>query len=131
MYEGFGSSYEKARAAIEAIVLHYPKKELNIIFEPHTFSWRNKNSLHWYKDVFREAKNVLLYEPPTHGAASHDQSSYEEIFTTIKNSGVFVERINKINGLAKIKKTIKKDSIFLILSSGNMDGLLDKVKKLK
>lgn len=131
MYEGFGSSYEKARAAIEAIVLHYPKKELSIIFEPHTFSWRNRNSLHWYKDVFKEAKNVLLYEPPTHGAASHDQSSHEEIFTSIKDSGVYVEKINKINGLIKIKKTIKKDSIFLILSSGNMDGLLDKIKKLK
>lgn len=131
IYEGFGSSYDKARAAIEAMVLHYPKKELNIIFEPHTFSWRNKNSLYWYKDVFKEAKKVFLYEPPTHGSASHEQASYDEIFNAIKNSGVTVEKINKVNGLKKIKEKLNSKLVTLVLSSGNMDGLLDKIKKLK
>ncbi len=40
-YEGFGSSYEKARSAIEAIALHFPGRPAVVIFEPHTFSWRN------------------------------------------------------------------------------------------
>ena len=42
--EGFGSSYEKARSAIEAMLLHYPDRPLTVVFEPHTFSWRNRSS---------------------------------------------------------------------------------------
>ena len=45
VYEGFGSSYEKARSAIEAILLHFPGRPAVVVFEPHTFSWRNQGAL--------------------------------------------------------------------------------------
>ncbi len=41
-YEGFGSSYEKARSAIEAVLLHFPGRPTVVVFEPHTFSWRER-----------------------------------------------------------------------------------------
>src|SRR5262249_10155675 len=42
VYEGFGSSYEKARSAIAAVKLHFPDRRLIVVFEPHTFTWRNR-----------------------------------------------------------------------------------------
>ena len=42
VYEGFGSSYEKARSAIAATKLHFPDRRLIVVFEPHTFTWRNR-----------------------------------------------------------------------------------------
>jgi UDP-N-acetylmuramate: L-alanyl-gamma-D-glutamyl-meso-diaminopimelate ligase len=41
VYEGFGSSYDKARSAIAAIKLHFRNRRLIVVFEPHTFTWRN------------------------------------------------------------------------------------------
>jgi UDP-N-acetylmuramate: L-alanyl-gamma-D-glutamyl-meso-diaminopimelate ligase len=43
--EGFGSSYEKARSAIAAMKQHFPDRRLIVVFEPHTFSWRNRDAL--------------------------------------------------------------------------------------
>lgn len=128
MYEGFGSSYDKARAAIEAILLHYPEKTLNIIFEPHTFSWRNRDAIHWYDDVFREAKNILIYEPPVHGATSHNQSSHDEIVSAVKKSNPNTIKINRETGYIEIEKLISDNAVFLVLSSGDMDGLLLEIK---
>ena len=51
-YEGFGSSYEKARSAIEAMLLHFPTGRCVVVFEPHTFSWRDPAALAWYDTVF-------------------------------------------------------------------------------
>ena len=68
MIEGFGSSYEKARSAIEAMLLHYPARPLVVVFEPHTFSWRSRDALSWYDTVFEGASRVLIAPPPSHGA---------------------------------------------------------------
>ena len=70
IFEGFGSSYEKARSAISAIQKHFPRQRLIVVFEPHTFSWRNRGALTWYDDVFAGASKVLIYEPAAQGAGS-------------------------------------------------------------
>jgi UDP-N-acetylmuramate: L-alanyl-gamma-D-glutamyl-meso-diaminopimelate ligase len=89
--EGFGSSYEKARAAIEAVLLHFASRSLVIVFEPHTFGWRNRANLPWYNSVFTGAQAVYLAAPATQGATTHDQLSYEEITEQIKSAGIHVE----------------------------------------
>jgi hypothetical protein len=40
MFEGFGSSYDKAKSAIAAMKKHFAARRLLVVFEPHTFSWR-------------------------------------------------------------------------------------------
>ena len=87
MIEGFGSSYEKARSAIEAMLLHYPTRPLTVVFEPHTFSWRNRDALPWYDTVFAGVAKVLVIPPPTHGAASHTQSTFDEILSRVAAAG--------------------------------------------
>ena len=116
--EGFGSSYEKARPAIEAMTLHFPEKPLVIVFEPHTFGWRNRANLAWYDDVFREAVAVYVAPPETQGAQTHEQLTHEEILARIGNSAYPYENP------ADVATALSGDEVVLILTSGSLGGTI-------
>lgn len=131
VYEGFGSSYQKARSAIEAINLHFPDRRLVVVFEPHTFSWRNRDTLYWYDDVFKGAGEVLVYEPAQQGAATHKQLSQEEIVDRVKKSGTpVIPSTNPEEALAYLSDHLSADDVVLILTSGDMGGLVESIPKL-
>ena len=117
--EGFGSSYEKARAAIEAMLLHFPDRTLTIVFEPHTFSWRNRASLHWYDDIFAGAETIFVLPPETQGASTHEQLSYEEILERIG------ERARRYEGPERTAAALTGRDVVLVLTSGDLEGSLD------
>ena len=118
VFEGFGSSYEKARAAIEAMRLHFPEKSLVIIFEPHTFGWRNRANLSWYDKVFAEASSVFIASPALQGAATHDQLSHEEILARIGNTA------QPYTGPEAVLKSLSGNEVVLILTSGDLGHTL-------
>lgn len=121
--EGFGSSYEKAHSAIGAMRLHYPDRPLVVVFEPHTFSWRSRDALPWYDTVFEGASRVLICPPPTHGAASHHQSSHEEILARARAAGVPVEGVESREAAIEALSHLAGDEVVLLLSSGPLLGL--------
>ncbi|MBV8682257.1 MAG: hypothetical protein JO111_05235 [Caulobacteraceae bacterium] len=125
VYEGFGSSYEKARSAIEAVRLHFPHRSLVVVFEPHTFSWRNRDALAWYDTVFDGVDRVVLLPPPVHGAGSHDQLNQTAILDRIRAAGIKVEPApaDSAGILAKAEAVVEADSVVLLLSSGPLAGL--------
>ena len=114
VFEGFGSSYEKARSAIEAIRLHSPEKPLVVIFEPHTFGWRNRANLPWYDDVFSGAKRVFVAPPETQGSATHDQLSHKEILARIG------EIAEPYRDPAEVVRSLSGNEVVLILTSGSL-----------
>jgi len=123
-YEGFGSSYEKARSAIEAIALHFPGRPAIVVFEPHTFSWRSAGALGWYDTVFEGVARVLLLAPPQHGARSHDQIGQDEILARIRRAGVAADAMQRGSEvLADLAASLTGDEVVLLLSSGPLDGL--------
>lgn len=123
--EGFGSSYEKARSAIEALLLHYPHRPLTVVFEPHTFSWRSRDALAWYDTVFEGAARVLIVPPPTHGAQTHHQSSFEEILARTAATGIPVQGVQTAQEATRALSNLKGDEVVLLLSSGPLLGLPD------
>jgi UDP-N-acetylmuramate: L-alanyl-gamma-D-glutamyl-meso-diaminopimelate ligase len=123
LIEGFGSSYEKARSAIEAMRLHYPDRPLTVVFEPHTFSWRNRDALPWYDTVFEGAARVLLVPPPGHGAASHDQASFDDILARTAAAGVAVEGVETAEAVHQALSALSGEEVVLLLSSGPLLGL--------
>ncbi len=125
VYEGFGSSYEKARSAMEAIARHYPKRRLVVIFEPHTFSWRNRDALKWYDSVFKEAAKVYIYEPASQGATTHAQVTQEEIVARVRATGLDTTPIHdKAGALALLRKELTPNDVVLLLTSGDLGGLI-------
>ncbi len=123
--EGFGSSYEKARSAIEALLLHYPHRPLTVVFEPHTFSWRSRDALAWYDTVFEGAARVLIVPPPTHGAQTHHQSTFEEILARTAATGVPVQGVRTADEAIGALSALRGDEVVLLLSSGPLLGLPD------
>lgn len=127
VYEGFGSSYEKARAAIDALKLHYPDKPLHIVFEPHTFSWRNREALHWYDDVFNGASHVYVYPVNQLGAATQTQSSQEDIVMRVANGAEntpVTALTDADQGLTLLQENLSGNEAILLLTSGELGGLI-------
>jgi UDP-N-acetylmuramate: L-alanyl-gamma-D-glutamyl-meso-diaminopimelate ligase len=130
VYEGFGSSYEKARSAIEAVRLHFPTRPLVVIFEPHTFSWRNEAARGWYETVFGGVDRVLMLPPPTHGAGSHAQMTQSEILACVEAAGIAVEGVaSGAEALVKLERLTGAE-VVLLLSSGPLDGLAETAPRL-
>ncbi len=130
VFEGFGSSYTKARTAIEALQLHFPDKKLHVVFEPHTFSWRNRGMIDWYRTVFDGTDSVLIYKPPTHGQETHEQLSLDEIFAEVN---AHHPRAFKTPSHAEILETlgiiVQAGDVLLILTSGSFDDGIEKMVK--
>jgi len=131
MFEGFGSSYDKAKSAIAAMKRHFAQRRLLVVFEPHTFSWRNRNKLEWYDDVFGGCDRVFIFEPATQGAGAHEQASLDEIMERVRAAGVDATPIRSCEeGLAKIGAELRKDDAVLLLTSGDIGGLIEQLPLL-
>lgn len=128
--EGFGSSYEKAHSAIAAMRLHFPERPLTVVFEPHTFSWRNREALPWYDTVFEGAARVLIAPPPHHGETSHSQSSFPEILARVAATGIPVEGVETADAAVAALSRLSGDEVVLLLSSGPLLGLPDRLPPL-
>lgn len=128
VYEGFGSSFDKARSAIEAIQLHSPNKRLITIFEPHTFSWRNPTSLDWYATAFSGSSHLVLYHETEKRMVVVNEITIPQMVEQIENSGITTSVThNPTEGIDVLKTILKENDVVLILSSGGMSGLIDDV----
>jgi UDP-N-acetylmuramate: L-alanyl-gamma-D-glutamyl-meso-diaminopimelate ligase len=131
VFEGFGSSFEKARSAIEAVCLHFPAKRLVVLFEPHTFSWRNRGALSWYDSVFQGANQVYIYEPASQGKDTHAQLSHEEIVERVQATGVNTTAVTTPRQtLELLQQNLQPDDVVLLLTSGSLDGLIEAIPAL-
>ena len=130
LFEGFGSSYDKARSAIAAMKQHFPTRRLVVLFEPHTFSWRNRATLHWYDDVFEGVHKTFVWEPASQGAGTHDQVGQTEIVARVAASGADVTALDGgQDSLGAIGAFLKPDDAVLFLTSGNLGGLIEDLPK--
>lgn len=127
VYEGFGSSADKARSAIDAMKLHFPDRKLAVVFEPHTFSWRSRASADWYHQVFKGVDLVAVLPPPTHGAVPKDQFSQDDIVALISKTYGRALRVVPL-GLGDwdlaMPSELAADWAVLALSSGSLGGRL-------
>lgn len=131
VYEGFGSSYEKARSAIAATKLHFPERRLIVVFEPHTFTWRNRAAIAAYDDVFEGASKIFIFEPASQGAASHAQLTQAEIVARTRAANYDAEAIDDPDeALRRLSDLLRPDDVVLLLTSGELGGLIRKIPEL-
>lgn len=131
VYEGFGSSYEKARSAIEATKLHFPDRRLIVVFEPHTFTWRNRAAIAAYDDVFKGAEKVYIFEPASQGAGTHAQLNQDEIVARTRAAGFEAEAINDPDeALRRLSDVLLADDVVLLLTSGELGGLIRRIPEM-
>lgn len=127
--ESYGSSYAKAKADITAVNLHYKNKKIIDIFEPHTFGWRSRGNLDWYKDVFNGVDTIYIFHPPTHGATA-DQLKLDEMVAEIKKTNQNVYPVSSKEEVYELlKRDLNPDSLILLTTSGSLDGLPEDLPK--
>jgi UDP-N-acetylmuramate: L-alanyl-gamma-D-glutamyl-meso-diaminopimelate ligase len=122
--EGFGSSLEKAKSAIAGMRLHFPARRLVVVFEPHTFTWRNRAALAQYDAAFDGADRVYIYEPAQQGAATHAQLTQDEIVERVRAAGMDAVALNGANDLEAILADTGENDAILLLTSGELGGLI-------
>lgn len=129
VYNDFGSSYAKCRAGITTILQSFPGKRVRVCFEPHTFSFRNRDALSWYDTLFLGVERVYLFQPPAHGAATHAQLTQPEIAGRIASSGVSVTSVATADALlaALGRDTDLAQDVILFETSGGFDGAIPRV----
>ncbi|CAN7468491.1 Mur ligase family protein [Bradyrhizobium sp. LjRoot220] len=131
VYEGFGSSYEKARSAIVATKLHFPDRRLIIVFEPHTFTWRNRAAIAAYDDAFAGASRIFIYEPASQGAGSHAQLTQDEIVARVRAANYDAEAITDASeALQRLSDILRPNDVVLLLTSGELGGLIRTIPQL-
>ncbi len=130
IFEGFGSSYEKARSAIAAVKRHFPERRLVVVFEPHAFSWRNRDALAWYDDAFAGADSVFVYEPASQGAGTHAQLTQFEIVARLTQSGIKATALPVEGAAAVVGEALSAKDVVVLLTSGAMGGLIEAIPRL-
>lgn len=129
VFEGFGSSYEKAQSAIVAMKRHFGDKDLVVLFEPYTINWRRRETVSQYENVFEGAKRVYLIEPPLHGKGM--DVSLEEIAERARQSVKEVTAWKEGADCAEhIRTNVQANWAVLLLSSGDMQGLIREVPRI-
>ncbi|MDB5224779.1 MAG: hypothetical protein JWO43_401 [Candidatus Adlerbacteria bacterium] len=129
IFEGFGSSYEKAKSAIAAMRLHFPTRPLRIVFEPNTIGWRARASLVQYDDAFEGAAMAYVYNPPHDGKQT--ELSTEEIVERVVQGGTPAVAVHTPEeALDAIEKDLSSGDCILLLSSGPMGGLIESIPHL-
>jgi UDP-N-acetylmuramate: L-alanyl-gamma-D-glutamyl-meso-diaminopimelate ligase len=131
VFEGFGSSYDKARSAIAAVKLHFPGRRLMVVFEPHTFTWRNREAIAAYDDVFEGAEKIFIYEPASQGASTHAQLTQDEIVARVRSAKYDAEPfVDPEEALQRLDGVLQTDDVVLLLTSGELGGLIKTIPKL-
>ncbi len=128
VYSDFGSSRAKCLAGIHTLREAFPDRRIVVCFEPHTFSFRNRDALHWYDDLFAGADRVLVHQPPTHGAETHDQLDRREIVERIRASGVTADPVGDADEvLAALADLDPSRDLVVFETSGSFDGAIPRV----
>ncbi len=128
VYEDFGSSRAKAEAGFKTIRQYYPNKKMIVVFEPHTFSWRNRNALTWYDTIFRTADVVYLFQPAAQGAETHEQLTQAEILERVRATGTEIHGVStKEELLEQLTPTLRGDEVIIMSTSGDMAGAIEAV----
>lgn len=130
VYDIFGSSYEKTRAGIEALNLHFPGKRIVAVFEPHAFSWRNKKFLPWYKNIFKGVGVVIMLPAVSRGKKDKMELDTKEIWAEAKKHFPIHTVKTKQETQKILKKIVRKGDVIALVSSGPMLGLTESVPKL-
>lgn len=128
VYSDFGSSRAKCRAGIATLRAAFPDRRLTVCFEPHTFSFRSRDALHWYDDLFAGADRVLIHHPPEHGAHTHDQLARDQIVARVAAAGIDAAPVDDADHLLRLLDGADPARDLIVFeTSGGFDGAIPRV----
>jgi len=130
LYRDFAHAPSKVRATIEAVKAQYPDKKLYAILELHTYSSLNEAFMQEYRGVMAKADEAVVF----YSKHALELKRLPLLESSVVKRGFNQERLHVItdkNALQTFLDThTYTNSIVLLMSSGNYDGLdLDQFSK--
>jgi UDP-N-acetylmuramate: L-alanyl-gamma-D-glutamyl-meso-diaminopimelate ligase len=122
-YKDFAHAPSKVRATVAAVREQFPEANFVACLELHTFSSLNKEFIDEYKNTLDLPDYACVYfNEHTLVMKRLPDLSKEDVVNAFnrKDMEVFVNSDELINWLKKVNK---QDSVFLMMSSGNFDGI--------
>ena len=122
MYKDFAHSPSKLKATTNAIKHQYPNRKVVACMELHTFSSLKKEFLPHYKNAMEKADVAIVYYSPE--VVKHkklEPISMEQVLDGF--GGNVLVMINTAEVLAFIHAQNWQNSVLLMMSSGNFDGI--------
>lgn len=123
IYKDFAHSPSKLKATIHAVKQQYENRKIIACMELHTFSSLNEEFLDQYKGTMNEADEAIVYfNPHTIEHKKLKPVNEEQVRNSFarKDVIVFTKSSEMKNHLLNTKKN---NSVLLMMSSGNFDGV--------
>jgi UDP-N-acetylmuramate: L-alanyl-gamma-D-glutamyl-meso-diaminopimelate ligase len=122
LFKDFAHSPSKLKATTKAVKEQYADKKVIACMELHTFSSLRKDFLPLYKGAMNAADVALVYF--SHEVIAHKKLDPLTIDEVQNNFGGNVRVVTDTKEVIDfIHQEVKKDSVLLMMSSGNFDGI--------
>jgi UDP-N-acetylmuramate: L-alanyl-gamma-D-glutamyl-meso-diaminopimelate ligase len=122
MFKDFAHSPSKLKATTQAVKQQFPNKKLVACMELHTFSSLKKDFLPQYQAAMDAADVALVYFNPE--VVKHkklDMITKGDVLDGFGGGIVVANATHEV--LAFIEQEIEPQSVLLMMSSGNFDGI--------
>ena len=122
MFKDFAHSPSKLKATTQAVKEQYANRKVIACMELHTFSSLRKDFLPFYNGCMESADHALVYYSPE--VVAHKKLEPLSIVNVEEAFGGNVVVKNTTDDvLSFIRKLQKEDTVLLMMSSGNFDGI--------
>ncbi|HKR05114.1 MAG TPA: Mur ligase family protein [Bacteroidia bacterium] len=123
VYKDFAHSPSKLKATIHAVKQQFAGRKIIACMELHTFSSLNENFLIQYKDSMSDPDEAIVYyNPHTIEHKKLKPISDEQVKDAFGKNDLKVFT-NSTEMKSHLLKTKKENSVLLMMSSGNFDGI--------
>lgn len=123
VFKDFAHSPSKLKATTNAVKQQFDKRKLIACMELHTFSSLNENFLEQYKDSMNLADEAYVYfNPHTIAHKKLKPISEQQVKNAFNRNDLKVYN-NSSELVNDLLKTRRPDSVYLMMSSGNFDGV--------
>ena len=122
MFKDFAHSPSKLKATTQAVKEQYANRKVIACMELHTFSSLRKDFLPFYNGCMESADHALVYYSPE--VVAHKKLEPLSILNVEEAFGGNVVVKNTTDDVLSFIRTLKKeDTVLLMMSSGNFDGI--------
>jgi UDP-N-acetylmuramate: L-alanyl-gamma-D-glutamyl-meso-diaminopimelate ligase len=122
MFKDFAHSPSKLKATTKAVKEQFKDRKVIACMELHTFSSLNKTFLPLYENAMEKADLALVYFNPE--VVKHkklEELSVDFVKKCFGNEVFITQKTQEV--LNYIHKNVSKNSVLLMMSSGNFDGI--------
>lgn len=134
--DDFAHNPDKVLASLSALRSHFPKHRIIAIFEPRTGSSRRKFFQYAYPPSFKPADLVYIAEPFKKEALNKEEVfSSKQLVTNLNTQGTEAYALPTADSIVahlkkNLAKTSKQPTIITVMTSGEFDGIHQKLISL-